>query len=352
MNNLNASPKSIQSGLSNTPVKNDSQFTNHKTSSSTIEDEIHCNKNTEQSKSVTPALVSPVRTPKSSLQSLFETNEEHFTHKKEPIESKLEAGLYNNNNNHDEKNHNIEEKGTKSILTEGGFEPWNKDSDNPDNPKRYTYSKDRMFTLKERDDESYTEDTTTHRTNSLSDMKIAIHRKISSERTKPKRLRKHSSLKEFKIQYSSNLQSLKQRDKLKTKCHQKEGKRVGLPAELFANDVSFAMKNNNRNENTSCHTSPARLKPPSTNRADNINGSFYSISNSSPVSSYSNPYFQSDDVIYSSPLLPSSTSSLDLSKAASKADHLVANNNNNNNNSNTASNNTNQTKPNTNDFAV
>ena len=149
------------------------------------------------------------------------------------------------------------------------------------------------------------------------------------------------------------MQSLKQRDKLKTKCHQKEGKRVGLPAELFANDVSFAMKNNNRNENTPCHTPPARLKPPSANRADNINGSFYSISNSSPVSSYSNPYFQSDDVIYSSPLPPSSTSSLDLGKVASKADHLVAsNNNNNNNNSNTASNNINQTKPNTNDFGV
>lgn len=350
MNNLNSSSKSIQSGLSNTPVKNENKFNNHKTSSSTLEDEIHCNKNTDQSNN--RAHVSPVKTPKSSLQSLYETDEEHCKQKKEPVESKLESGLYHNNNNHNNTNHNEEEKDTAAKRTsiEGGFEPWNNDADDPDNPKRYIYSKDRMFTLKERDNESNnsTEDTlstTAYRTNSLSDMKIGIHRKISSERTKPKRLRKHSSLKEFKIQYSSNLHSLKQRDKLKTKCHQKEGKRVGLPAELFANDVSFAMKNNSRNEISSCHTSPTRLKPPSVNRADNINGSFYSLSNSSPVSSYSNPYFQSDDVIYSSPLLPSSASSLDLSKAATKADHLVANNNS------AASNNINQ-RPNTSDFPV
>lgn len=348
MNKLSGSSKSIQSGLSNTHMENDNQFTNHKTLSSTL-DEIHCNKNTDQSNKPMSALVSPVKIPKSSLQSLYETNEEYCEKKKEPLESKLESGLYNNNNNHGKTNHNKEEKVTpaKRISVEGGFEPWNNDKTDLDNPKRYTYSKDRMFTLKERNNENTkskdTISTTTYRTNSLSDMKIGIHRKISSERTKPKRLRKHSSLKEFKIQYSNNLQSLKQRDKMKTKCHQKEGKRVGLPAELFANDVSFSMKNNNRNQNISYYTPPARIKSPSANRVENINGSFYSISNSSPVSSYSNPFFQSDDVIYSSPLIPASTSPLDLNEATVKANHLVAKNNI------TASKNQ---RPNTNDFNV
>ena len=330
MNNLNASSKSIQSSLSNTPVKSKDDF--NKTST-TLNDEIHCNKNADQSNNMTP-----LKTTKSSFQSLYETDEKGCEQKNMTIESKLESGLYYTNNSNINHN-NSEEKDTatkkNSTVVEGGFEPWNSDnnSDNSDNPKRYTYSKERMFTLQKSVSVGNTNPTTktlfttTYRTNSLSDMNVDIHRKISNERSKPKRLRKHSSLKEFKIQYSSNLQTVKQRDKIKTKCHQKEGKRVGLPAELFANDVSFTVKKSNRSENTPCNTPPARLKPPSANKADNINGSFYSISNSSPVSSYSNPYFQSDDVIYSSPLLPSSTSSLDMCRTAAKTESSVASNN-------------------------
>ena len=372
MNNLNASCKSIQSiqsGLSNTYTKNENEL------SLPPSDEIHCNKNTDhppQTNSLAPAL-SPARTEKSSLQSLYEDDEECSEQKER--EPDLESGLYNNNNknnqNISEKNNNLEIQNNnssnannaansntnKAFQNEGGFEPWNTDKNNPDNPKRYTYTKDRIFTLNENginentnicnnkdknnnknsNNSTQTEHLSALRTNSLSDMKIGIHRKISSERSKPKRLlRKHSSLKEFKVEYSSNLQLAKRADKAKnfsnhSNHHQKEGKRVGLPAELFANDVSFTVKShhNNTRDNTPIHTPPTRLKPPKASghnsngggSPSDINGSFYSISSASPVSSYSNPYFQSDDVIYSSPLLPSTSAcSLDLSRVTKGSD--------------------------------
>ncbi|XP_066933336.1 potassium channel subfamily K member 13-like [Clytia hemisphaerica] len=285
-NNINSSMKSIRSGLSNT-FKNENEINLPDTH--TVDDEIHINKNTDQK--ILQNLQSPVSstpTQKTSLQSLIETDENSLNdenHEKiEMKEERLEAGLYHENKNESSEN------GVCAFEAE----PLDLNK-NSTNAKRYTYTKDRLFTLKENN----CSQENTVRTNSLSDMKLGIHRKISNERTKPKRLRKHSSLKDFKIQYSSNLQSVK-RDKKKT---QAEGKRVGLPAELFANDVSFVTKNQQ-------NTSSPKLKPPKSD----INGSFYSIPIASPIPSYTNPYFQSDDLIFSSPLIPSTASSLDLSK--------------------------------------
>lgn len=133
------------------------------------------------------------------------------------------------------------------------------------------------------------------RANSLSEIKSDIHRKISRDRTKPitKMLKHTSSLKDLKIHYSSNLQTRRKDRKKECNSHAADSKRVGLPAELFANDVSFTVKKS--------------LQLDCLATGNSSTTSFYSIPMTSPVASYTNPYFQHDDGS-----LPTVSSSLEL----------------------------------------
>jgi len=277
--------KSIPSGLLNTlneQNKMDNNIANDIQTNKNIDPDIQ-SPNSNNSNIKSPVALSPAKNFENSLQSLIEAEEKGEAG--DNAEEEIELQEQNNKN---ENSHDVELGQYNSAL----------ESENETSSKTYSYVKDRLFTLKEKNVSSDTDlPSAQERASSLRDMKIGIHRKISKDRTKSNILRKHSSLKDLKIQYSNNLQTMQREKKCKN-----DGKRVGLPAELFANDVSFVTKCSSSNSPKETKQLPIK---PKVMKSD-INGSFYSIPIASPVRSYANPYFQSDDVMYSSLDLPAS----------------------------------------------
>lgn len=174
----------------------------------------------------------------------------------------------------------INEEFNESVYEEQVAKKAVRQVNGDDNHSSNNHSKPipKKFVLKESNASRTPNNSNEVKSHSTTNLKSGIHRKISRERTihKNKILKHSSSLKDLQIHYSSNLHT-RQKEK-RNSCQSNEPKRVGLPAELFANDVSFRVRSD------ACQEALAADK-----------NSFYSIQMNSPIGAYSNPYFQSDE---------------------------------------------------------